>query len=336
MNELKELFEKSDNILITSHLGPDPDALCSSVLLYKTLQINYPDKKIAVCLEETITKLEFIDGYKEVSFEPLAAAISRNKPEMLVILDANNLDRCSRKPEEVRQALSALETKIAVVDHHEPEGKEDNTQVFINQKSPACVQDIYQLCFEDMSLKKPDGYAQTTMFGLYADTGGFIYDNPQYQKTFSLVSKLIDDGASIEFVKNTLEQYSAAEIEATGRFFKNLSSHGPFNYSYLDDEFVDYKGWNPEDIKGGGRIFINDFSRNIDGRQAGFCVYRDLLAEGRIYSVSFRAVGGGIDVAKIAAKLGGGGHKASAGTKIKANSVQEAVDAVKSAIELVE
>lgn len=329
-DELAKLIECAERILITSHLGPDPDAFCSSLLLYKTLRANYPDKKVSVCLEEPISKLEFIDGHNDIEFRPLDKALSSHKPQLLIILDANNLSRCTRHEKEVRPLLDNVQ--IAVIDHHEPENIEANAAVFINQKSPACAQDIYEVCFEQMNLQRPDGYAQIAMLGIYADTGGFVYENPAYKKTFSIASKLIEDGASIEKIKNALEQYTEDEIKIAGRFFENLSEFNGFSFSYLDDEFASTKDWDPQDIKGGCRIFVNDFSRNVGGRPAGFAIYKDTLADDDVYSVSFRAVNGSVDVAAVVAKLGGGGHKASAGAKIKAPSVEEAIEQVKSAI----
>jgi nanoRNase/pAp phosphatase (c-di-AMP/oligoRNAs hydrolase) len=50
------------------------------------------------------------------------------------------------------------------------------------------------------------------------------------------------------------------------------------------------------------------------------------------YSVSFRAINGTKDVAELARKLSGGGHKAAAGGRVEAGSVSGAIQKVKQII----
>jgi hypothetical protein len=132
-----------------------------------------------------------------------------------------------------------------------------------------------------------------------------------------------------------LEQFTDEDMAVFGELSTNLTPSGNFSYSFIRDEFV--KQWladgkSGEQLHGGVDLFVNRFIRNISNRQWGFVVYKNVLQGDNIYSVSFRAVGTVMDVAAIANKLGGGGHKPAAGAKFSAASVEEAIRKVQQAI----
>jgi len=333
--KLQVLIESAGRILITSHVSPDPDAVASVLLLGTTLELNFPDKKVEMVLEEEPDGLNFLNGYGQIKFEPLASATENFKPDFFVIVDANNYERCSRKDGlKIRDYVTRNHTKTAILDHHEPEGQ-DRADIYLNSGNPACAQEVYELCFEQLKLTKPEGYAQTTMLGLYADTGGFAYKNPRHSATLALADELIGAGADIEQIKNALYQFTEEDMRVLSELAANVSDGNDYTYSFIRDEFVaDWlrTGKTGAQLNQGTEAFVNDFVRNIAGRKWGFIVYRNVLHGDDMYSVSLRAVGNARDVAKIAAQLAGGGHKPAAGGKVQAPSVQEAIDKVKAVI----
>lgn len=285
-------------------------------------------------MEEEYGVLGFLDDYDDVKFIPLAEALAKHGPELLIILDGNNLARCSRDPQPALKLINEAKTAIAVIDHHEPTDVEPGA-LYINHKSPAVTQDVYEICFNQLNLKKPAGYAQTAMVGLYSDTGGFTYDNPRYKDTFRMASELIEDGASTELAASQLTQYSYEGLEVLTELLKNVAQTKDCTYTYISDEF--YQRWTAdgrlaESIHEGFDIFLHNFMRNIEGRFWGFAIYPDPNAIDKTYSVSFRSLQGKVDVSRFARQLGGGGHKAAAGAKIKASSVDEALQQVESVI----
>lgn len=329
MDKLKDLIEQAERILITSHLGTDADSLCSSLLLGAILVKNYPDKEIHVCLEDEASNLNFVNGYDKAGFNPLDESLMAHKPQLLVILDANSIGRATRKPGIVKKHIASLGTKLAIIDHHEQTDK-DPSDVYINQGSPAVTQDIYQIFFSQLKLAKPTGYAQTAMLGIYSDTGGFVYENPRYEDTFKIVTQLIKDGASLERIVDQLNQVSEKALQTLAELIKNLGSVGGCTYSFLNDEFVDKLGGKEAvaDVRKGVDLFRDNFLRSTNGRTWGFLVHKDLLADEGTYAISLRAMSGTIDVAEMANRLGGGGHKPAAGARIKAANVGEALKTV--------
>lgn len=335
IKELKELIDRAEKILVTSHISPDPDALSSVLLLGTTLKHNYPVKDVVMALEEEPEGLDFLADYNGIKFGPLLETIKGAKPDLFVMLDAVNYERCSRTGgEQVRQYLADNKVKTAIIDHHEPAGK-DGTDVYIHQGSPAAVQDVYEVLFDRMKLKKPTGYGETTMLGIYSDTSAFKYLNDRHKATFKIVSELIDAGVRIEELFYKLNQYTEEQMRAIAALSKNVTHQDDYTYSFVSDEFVtEWKneGKSAESLHRARELFINNYIRNIEGRLWGFVVCKDSTLDDDSYSVSLRSVRGAKDVSILANILGGGGHKPAAGAKIQAKNLQEALTKVKQAI----
>lgn len=335
IKELKKLIDNSRRVLVTSHISPDPDAVASVLLLGTTLMHNYPDKKVVMALEEEPESLDFLHGYKSVKFGSLLGALTSAKPDLFIMLDAINYERCSRaEGNKIRGYLASNNAKTAIIDHHEPVGKE-SSDVYIHQDNIATTQDVYEVCFEHLGLKKPEGYAQTTMLGIYTDSGGFIYTNPRHRATFKIVDELLDLGVNLEAIKIRLSNYSRKHMMAISEFAKNVTNTGEFTYTFLSDEFT--KKWlasnnPPQTLSTAKGQFAENYLRSIDNRRKGFIVYPDLMQGPNAYSVSLRSADESTDVSLIANKLGGGGHKQAAGAKIQAKNIDEAIQKVKDTI----
>lgn len=338
LEKLKLLLESAEKILITSHISPDPDAICSILLMGTTLKANYPDKQIDMISEEKPSReLNFLDGYNDLKFQSVLKSIQSIKPDLMILLDGNNFDRCTRvSGAQIREQAKKGTLKTVAIDHHEEIDKDD-FDIFINNHSPATSQDVYELCFEKLSLKKPGGYADTTLLGIVSDSNRFKYINPAHRKTFTIVSDLIDAGASIENLESRLERYSLGQMKIMAHLSENLRLEKEgYTYSFIDDHLIDEIQKKPEPNDGileAADEFINRYIRNIEANLWGFIVFRDTRTSSSIYTASFRALGGVKDVSAIARKLGGGGHKPSAGAKFEASSVQEAIEKIKRAIE---
>ncbi len=333
--QFAHLLDKSERILITSHISPDPDAISSVLLLGTTLRLNYPDKQIEMVLEEASNHdLSFLESYDKITQQPLNKAITDFKPDLFIMVDAMNVERNTRTgAAAVREFLAHNKVKQIIIDHHEEIGR-DQVDLYINDRLPATAQQVYQLCFDDLKLQKPNKYAQTALLGIVADTSRFKYDNPAYKKTFRVVERLLDDGASIEALENRLERYTQAQMLVFSNLAKNVHvSDKGYTYSYIDDDFVQKVTDQPA-FKTACELFTSRFMRNIEANEWGFLVYPEPANGQKAYSVSFRSANKVRDVAELAGKLGGGGHKRAAGTKgIKAKTVEEAVKKVEAVIE---
>ncbi|HSX18082.1 MAG TPA: DHH family phosphoesterase [Candidatus Saccharimonadales bacterium] len=335
VEKLKSLLNSAQRILITSHISPDPDAVSSMLLLGTTLKENFPEKEISMALEEEPERLEFLGGYPKIAFQPLYNCLENLQPDLLILVDANNYKRCSRQQsEDIRTIIQSKSIKTAVIDHHEPDDKEE-TDIYINQKSIATVQDIFEVCFNHLELNKPVGYSETTMVGLYSDSGGFVYDNPRHKATFKIVNELLDAGVSLENVNHRLNNFTDDHLAVLSELFINLSHSDDYNFTFVSDGFTHEwakSGKDPSAIQSACGHFVDQYLRNIENRYWGFVIRPDPIAGPKHYSVSFRSTGGKMNVAAIAKRVGGGGHKPSAGAKFEASDIEDAIKKVKQAI----
>jgi phosphoesterase RecJ-like protein len=335
IEKFSKLIEQADRILIITHVGPDPDAFTSLLLLGTTLEKNFPQKQIMMSSEEQTGDLSPLSGYQQIKLQRLEKAIDSFEPQLIIMVDSMNFKRCTRRDADViSKKVKDLAIPLVIIDHHEKNGVEDN-EIYINNDGPAAVQEVYETLFNKMSLDKPDGYAQTTMLGLYSDSGGFINKNPRFEDTLDLAKELIGAGADLEKINNMLNRHSLNEMGAIGELAANLTFSDGYNYSYVGDDFT--KNWQDagkdfEELKLGVSHFVNHYIRNIGERKWGFVVYKDLAAGDNIYGASFRSISGVENVAQIANRLGGGGHIPAAGAKFEAVSAEEALEKVKAAI----
>lgn len=335
--KLKQLIETSDNILVTSHISPDIDAVCSSLLMVNTLNKNFPDKAVNLVLEEMPSQeISFLSGYENIKFQNLAAFVKDGQTDLIVMVDADKFSRCSRlEGDVISEVTKERNIKSAAIDHHELMG-EPEVDVYINNGSPAAAQEVYSLLYDKLNLQKPEGYGNATMLGLLSDTLRFKYKNSKHRQTFALVSNLIDSGVDIEKLENKLEAYSKLQLQVVAHIINNLSAGEDYNYSFISDSFLDEwmaSAKDKQEIKNGSSMFVNQLVRNIQPNNWGFLVYREPILADSTYKVSLRAESGSKDVSKLAQALGGGGHKSAAGAKFHAESVEDAVTKVLSAVE---
>jgi phosphoesterase RecJ-like protein len=329
----KELIEKSTRILITSHVSPDPDSICSILLLGLTLKENFPDIQIMMVCEELPDNLNFLPGYENIISKPLVEAIE-NK-DLIIIVDAMNFGRCTRDDSnKISRRVKENRVQVAIIDHHEPVGVEDNF-CYINDGYSAAVEQVYNTCFEKLRFKKPEHYDVITITGLYSDTGGFTYLNGRYKETLNLIGEIIDSGVKIENIKNQLYQYSEDQMQVIAELARNTTHQDSYTYTFLSDAFV--KEWTgslkpSSPMHSATKIFTDNFIRNIEKRSWGFILYKDSRIGENMYSISFRSIGGIPNVSFIASKLDGGGHKAASGARAQAENVQEAITKIQKVI----
>lgn len=331
-----ELVQSSQNIVVTSHISPDPDAVASSLLLAETLKLNFPDKKITLALEDQPAQnLNFLHGFGDIVFGPLVTTVESTQPDLFIITDADDYDRVSRtEGQKLHDYLVQHAVPVAVIDHHAPDEHSIQTNV-INRRGPAAAQEVYHLCFMVLNWQKPEDYATTTLLGIIIDTVRFRYENPLHRETFEIVNDLLDAGADIQRLEDRIDRYTDAQMEVLAELLSHTTHENDYSYSFVSDEFFKSfmdAGKPYAEMKSILGMFGDEFIRKIGERRWGFTVYQDPTVPDT-YKVSFRAITGAKNVQEIAVKLGGGGHIPAAAATIKAKTISEALIIVAKAIQ---
>lgn len=300
MNVYKQIYKKikkANKIVIARHIGPDPDALGSSLGLKELIKTKYPNKEVYV-VGSPAKKFDYlgkIDKYDETMNDAL-----------LIVTDTPDAPRVDIPDIKVFK-------EIIKIDHHPFVMKYANIE-WIDEKASSACEMIISLAFNTkFEITKEAAFKLYT--GLIADTERFLFNNSSY-KTFNIVSKLLEK-TNIDITKIYSKLYARdyKEIKLLGYLYQNIKiTENKVGYIVITDEILEeYK----VDAPTPGNM-INNFNHINE-----LLVWTTLTYDKDIecYRVSIRSRGPIIN--EVAKKYGGGGHALASGTRIKDPAIIE-------------
>ena len=204
IEQLREAILLHNNIVITSHVSPDGDAIGSSLGLYHYLRkLN---KQVTVVLPDMVPRnLHFLAGMRYVVFytqQPEKACEAIAQADMIFSLDYNALHRVDK----LSGAISASNAYKVLIDHHLDPEDFPNLTISHPEISSTCeliFRVIWQLGHYRMM---PRSSAEAIYTGMMTDTGNFTYNSNQpeiYNIVALLVKKHIDKDQIYNLVCNT-------------------------------------------------------------------------------------------------------------------------------------
>jgi len=208
-NKLKELLNTSKEIVITTHRGPDGDAMGSSLALYNLL-ILLNHKVTVITPNDYASFLNWMPGNNDVvefeSNEIKAIEITKNA-ELIFMLDFNDIKRIDKYAKYVDQSNAF---KI-LIDHHQDPDLEIAELIFSDPLSSSTCQLLYEI----LDLMNFDTYitkeiAECLYVGIMTDTGSFKY-NSTTAKTHNIVANLIDCGINSSNIHDLIYDNSSAD-----------------------------------------------------------------------------------------------------------------------------
>jgi len=280
-------------ILITTHKNPDGDAIGSSLGWYHFLRKL--GKEAKVFYRDRIPYFfDFLPGANEVETGPRI----REKFDWVIITDVSDPKRTGFDEIPAEKSL--------VIDHHITAEPFTDYHIVEPHISSTC-----ELSYGIMKLIEPaliDTLVALPLYtGIVTDTGSFSYSNTSPQ-THHIAAELMEKGVepykvySSIFERNRINKFKLLELVLKTLEF---SLGGKVAHITLFRRFLEETGAYPEEAEG----FIN-YPRSIEGVEVAV-FFKELEEEGK-WKVSLRSKGK-VDVAKVAKKLGGGGHKMAAG-----------------------
>ena len=291
LKKIYNLIKKYDNIVIARHVGPDPDALGSSIGLKEIIKNTFPEKKVYVvgCSTSKFKYLGVLDKLPEDTSNML-----------LIVTDTPDLARIdSAIPNEFAYSIK--------IDHH-PFIEKTCSLEWIDETASSASQMIMELAF-NTKLKISKSAAEKLFIGLVADTDRFLfsYTTP---KTFDLVSKLIKE-TKIDFTKlyKNLYMRPIREIRFHGYLQDNMNlTENGFAYIKIDNKTLEE--YNVDAATAGN--MVNDFNyiENVES----WAVFSEDKNNNNIRG-SIRSRGPIIN--EVASKYNGGGHKFASGVRLK-------------------
>ena len=174
-NIFKQIVKKIkeyDEIVIARHIGPDPDAIASTIALRDLIKLNFPNKKV-YAVGSSVARFKYFGSLDKIDENTLTNAL-------LIICDVPKFDR-------VDSANKEKYNYTIKIDHHPCDEIVSDLEL-VDETSSSTCQLIAELVYST-KLKIDKSIAEKLFMGIVSDSDRFLlsYTTP---KTLLLSSKL--------------------------------------------------------------------------------------------------------------------------------------------------
>lgn len=286
-----KLIKKYDSIVISRHVGPDPDALGSQMALKDSILATFPNKKV-YAIGSPASRFRYLGGLDSVDEETMSKSL-------VIVTDTPNKKRVDG------YINGAYSIKI---DHHPFVEKFCDVE-WIDDTSCSASQMVMELIF-NTGLVLNKKVAEKLYIGVIADTNRFLFSYTS-SKTFELVSRLIrESGIDFTSLYESLYLRPLKEVKFEGYIANNLTvTENGFAYLKVTQDILDQYG---VDAATAGNM-VNNFNFIEDFIAWG--LFSIDKGNGDTIRGSIRSRGPVIN--EIAADFGGGGHAMASGVRLK-------------------
>ena len=299
LEEVAGELRAHDRFLLTTHEGPDGDALGTLLGMHHLLLQLGKDSVMFLASKEFPLPIEYrFMPLEEVFHEPPADMADR----VVVFLDCGNIDRMPV------DFLQRDENRVINIDHHH-----DNTRfgdVNLVDGDASCTAEIVYELAGLLGARITPEIASALYVGLVTDTGKFMYENTD-ARTHRVAAALIEAGVNVDDIYRRLYEHVPLEkLRLIARAVEKIERHCDERLVTTSITAEDYRETGSDEAMTEGII---DLLRSVEGARVA-AVIRELGSRGRAArKVSLRSSGGDVDVSVIARRAGGGGHVRAAG-----------------------
>ena len=309
MGRLLELIEHSTDILILPHVGPDGDAIGSSVGLKTALVEMGKNVQIVSNSDLPFFYYELFDG--EIQKECTI------KPTLAIALDSSDIGRITDR-KELYEGLSLVN-----IDHHITNEYYGDLNI-VDEKASSTGELLYKVITQELGQSISQKTAKALYSAIVSDTGSFIYSNTR-PETFECASKLLETGFDKESI--SIEMYQSTPMEKFKLMSMALADAQFYYAGKLGITQVTQKM-----MKECGTTNTDDIAeqlRNIKGVEVSALI----IEKEKEIKVSMRSKSW-FDLASLSKANGGGGHMRAAGysvidmpiEKVREKVIKEASD----------
>lgn len=314
LSQVVELIENKKVFGITTHVRPDGDGIGSSLGLCWLLRSL--GKTAEVIVSDNIPV-----AYKQL---PGADEI-RKVAEIDRAYDAVFVIECS---DVLRPEIKNLDRQFTVnIDHHST-CEHFGTVNWIDSTASAVGEMIYNLC-KAIGGRVTKEIADCIYLALVADTGSFHYPNTT-DRTLKVASELVKAGVKPgEISEMVYNGYTWGRIELMREVFNTVRRDVSGRVAFMRQTLAMKRLSGA--VEGDNANFVNI---PLMAKEVEAVVYMREVGD-EVYRVSLRSKGK-INVARIAEKFGGGGHKNASGCSVRGDWDDKERELVKALVEAVE
>src|SRR6266498_5940890 len=291
LSQVVELIESKRRFAITSHIRPDGDSLGSSLGLYWLLRAL--DKDVEVIMRDPVPHAyQQLPGAIEVRVTPVVDRVYH----AVFVIECSDISR---------PGLIDLEKQLVVnIDHHSTTAL-FGTINWIDSTASAVGEMIYNLC-KATGVRVTKEFAECVYTALITDTGSFHYSNTT-ERTFKIASELVRTGVKpAKTAEAIFGSYQWPKIELLGQVLSTARRDETGHVAWMRQTLAMQEQTHASDEDADG--FVN-YPLTV-GEVEAVALLKECTPG--TYRTSLRSKGD-VNVARVAAKFGGGGHRNAAG-----------------------
>lgn len=296
MDLLKECAG-AERIGISTHIRPDGDAVGSAMALYLYLKKCFPDAEIKLFMETPPDCFRYLKHLEDID-----SKYAYDKTFDVFFA----LDTVPERMGEAEKFFTAAKKKMNI-DHH-ISNKNGCGDINVVKPEVGSTSEVLYGLLDEAYLDTD--IAEALYTGIIHDTGVFQYSNTTPQ-TMRIAAKLMEfDFPFSKIIEESFYQKTYLQNQILGRALMESIRFmdGRCIVSCIDKKMMQFYNVVPADLDG-----IVNHLRNIKGVNCAIFLHETGLME---YKVSMRS-DEMIDVSKVAAYFGGGGHVRAAGCTMK-------------------
>jgi phosphoesterase RecJ-like protein len=298
LEEAATAIKRHDNFVLTTHINPDGDALGSLMGLGLAL-LNAGKNAVMIMPHPVSVAFQFMPGSRHI--QKTVDLLARF--DVGITLDCTDITRAGEEAQEVLQRAG----KLLNIDHHISNQYFGDLNV-VDPQAAATGEIIYDLL---LKAKMPitSEIATNLYTAIITDTGSFQHQNTT-AKCLRTAALLLDCGAAHRVVQQHLyEQRSLESLRLLARGLESLSlnKEGTVAWMTISRDSLYSSGATVDDSEG-----LIDYVKSLKGVEVGI-VFKEVNPSE--IKVSFRS-NNYLDVNRLAAHFGGGGHERAAGCTI--------------------
>ena len=307
-----KVIKEGKRFLVISHLNPEGDAIGS--LLGLTLALRAEGKECVAYLEDELPEMfDFLPGSETI----VHTLEGQQAFDATIAVDCGQKERLG----DGFNSFSGCGTLINI-DHHTTNDSFGDFNV-IDGSASAAGEMVYDLIGE-ANLDIDKAIATNLYVAIHTDTGSFRYSSSTsgaFKKAGELVACGADPWEVSTHVYENLPYKRFLLLGLVLSTMKLVKLNGVKVATLLVTDLMMKETGAGRDLSDG---FVN-YARSVEGVEVGM-LFRESDTNGDPYKVSLRSKGK-VDVAAIAARFKGGGHKNAAGCTIDGTleEVQELV-----------
>lgn len=301
LNEICGSIKKHNSFLIAAHINPEGDALGAQLGFYNL--IKKLGKQATIISDDQLPYgYDFLPGVQRI--RRLDNKFKYIKFDCLVVLDCADLKRIGRVCE-----LNQPPKTILNIDHH-ISNKFFGDLNWVDAQASSCSEMIYRL-YKQLGVSFDEHTALVLYTGIMTDTGSFRYSNTS-SSTFKAAAELLKYKVNVAGVyRHAYENIPAQKVKLLLKYLSKIKFFAQEKIAAfrINSEIPKAKmpGIDLADQ-------VLSFGRAIKGVQV-VVLFKHNLSLKSGFRVNLRSQGE-VDVNKVAAFFGGGGHKTAAGCTI--------------------